>query len=96
MLGVAAPEWARLTIWIWGCSASFKGINKGHLKEPSGRGGRSEIHCVFEREADAGKLCKALQASIMGRYPGWQSQYEFGLGAADIEAIEQDIREVPS
>jgi hypothetical protein len=39
------------------------------------RQGRTpEIHCIFEKDADALKLAKAVGATDAGRYPGWASQ----------------------
>ncbi len=44
-----------------------------------GRGLSSEIHRVFDIQADARRASEALQVPIVGRYPGWASQRESGL-----------------
>jgi hypothetical protein len=55
---------------------------------------RVEIHCVFENENDARRVSEALQAGVMGRYPGWASQREFTLDGKTIHTIERALREV--
>jgi hypothetical protein len=52
-----------------------------------------EIHCVFEREADAAKVAEALQASASSRYPGWASQRTFRLEPKTRRAIESVLKE---
>ena len=49
------------------------------------RSGLPEIHCAFARENDAARFAQALNATGVGRYPGWASQRQFGL---DTEAIK--------
>jgi len=49
------------------------------------RSGLPEIHCAFARETDAARFAQALNATGVGRYPGWASQRQFGL---DTEAIK--------
>ena len=41
--------------------------------------GLPEIHCAFARETDAARFAQALDATGVGRYPGWASQRQFGL-----------------
>jgi len=43
---------------------------------------------------DAQRVSEALQAGVMGRYPGWASQREFTLGGKAIKTIERALREV--
>jgi hypothetical protein len=56
--------------------------------------GRMVIHCVFENESDARRVSEALQADVIGRYPGWASQREFTLDGKTIQTIERALREV--
>jgi len=52
-----------------------------------------QIHCLFEREADAGKVAGALQANVAARYPGWASQRTFCLDDKARQAIEAALKE---
>ena len=54
----------------------------------------SEVHCVFENASDANRVSEALQAGVVGRYPGWASQREFTLDGMAIRTIERALREV--
>lgn len=54
------------------------------------------VHCVFERAEDAGKLGEAVQAKIVGRYPGHASQRAFALNEDAQEAIEAALDDLDS
>jgi hypothetical protein len=55
---------------------------KGSYALTIDRQGRTpEIHCVFEKEADALKVATTVGATATGRYPGWASQRTFLLDA---------------
>jgi hypothetical protein len=57
------------------------------------REGRTpEIQCVFEKDADALKLAKAVGASAAGRYPGWASQRTFLLDDATRHGIAAALK----
>ena len=57
------------------------------------RQGRTpEIHCVFEKDADALKLAKAVGASAAGRYPGRASQQTFLLDDATRRGIAAALK----
>ena len=51
------------------------------------RSGLPEIHCAFSRETDAARFAQALDATSVGRYPGWASQRQFGLDTGAIKTI---------
>jgi hypothetical protein len=51
------------------------------------QGRTTEIHCVFEKDADALKLAQAVGASAAGRYPGWASQRMFLMDDATRRGI---------
>jgi hypothetical protein len=54
-----------------------------------------EIHCIFERKADARRVTEALKAEVTSRYPGWKRQRSFLLDGAAVAMIETALREVP-
>jgi hypothetical protein len=56
-------------------------------------GSRPEIHCAFEREADARRVGQALLADITDRYRGWNSQRTFSLDAHTARAIKSALHE---
>jgi hypothetical protein len=57
------------------------------------RQGRTpEIHCVFEKDADAQKLAQAVGASAAGRYPGWASQRMFLMDDATRRGIAAALK----
>ena len=57
------------------------------------RQGRTpEIHCVFEKDADAQKLAQAVGASAAGRYPGWASQRTFLMDDATRRGIAAALK----
>lgn len=58
----------------------------------SGKSGRLEIHCVFEREIDARRFAEAVSASIIVRLPGWKSQREFLLDRNAVRMIERILQ----
>jgi hypothetical protein len=53
--------------------------------------GLPEIHCAFARETDAARFAQALNATGVGRYPGWASQRQFGLDTEAIKTIAKVI-----
>jgi hypothetical protein len=85
-------SWTRTRLAIPRGPAHWSQLKGDYALTVSRESSYSEIHCAFEREADARRVCIALQGSVMARYPRWQSQYEFGLGTDDIAAIEQAMR----
>ena len=44
------------------------------------------IHCLFEREEDALRLARAMNARRSDTYPGWKSQRAFSLEKAYARA----------
>jgi hypothetical protein len=58
------------------------------------RHGRTpEIHCVFEKDIDALKLARAVQADRAGGYPGWKSQCTFTLDEEACRTIAAALRD---
>ena len=56
------------------------------------QGRTTEIHCVFEKDADAQKLAQAVGASAAGRYPGWASQRTFLMDDATRRGIAAALK----
>ena len=46
------------------------------------------------RRIGSHRLCEVVQAWVVGLYPGWASQREFGLEAESVRSIERALREV--
>lgn len=49
--------------------------------------GLAHSHLAFEAKKDADQFAGAVQAKVIGRYPGWATQREFLLNPAAEQAI---------
>jgi hypothetical protein len=51
------------------------------------------LHCAFQLKTDADRFAAALQATTVGRYPGFASQREFLINPIMIKAISHVLQE---
>lgn len=65
----------------------------GCVKESDGL---ANVHLAFANKGDAFRVAAALQASPIGRYPGWASQREFLLNTRAEEMITATLARLPA
>jgi hypothetical protein len=53
--------------------------------------GWPEVYFAFTDDADAKKFAEAVQAELIGTYPGWASQRAFEIDAAKLKELEASL-----
>ena len=53
--------------------------------------GWPEVYFAFNDETDAKKFAEAVQAELIGSYPGWASQRAFEIDGAKLKELEASL-----
>jgi hypothetical protein len=61
----------------------------GEIKD----GDHLALHCAFQLKTDADRFAAALQATAVGRYPGFASQREFLVNPIVLKAITSVLQD---